>query len=140
MRIGLLIASLVFLATAAAATGSALSITRAMYIERGIGSGVALEPADRLRTGDKVVMVMQWNAAAQDSAFTLASRVPPALAFQRSGRENVEVSVDGGQRWGRIGSLRIGSRLAAPEDVTDLRWRIPSRDGSGMLTYSAVVR
>ncbi len=140
MRIGLLLTSFTFLGTAAAATESALSITRAMYVERVSDHGSSLEPAGRLREGDRVVMVMQWDADRQHGPFTLASRVPPALAYQRSGRENVEVSTDGGRRWGRLGELKIGSRLATPEDVTNLRWRIPSRDGSGMLTYSAYVR
>ena len=140
MRIVMLLASLALFGTAAAASSVGPSISRALFVERNDGGAVSLEPADHLRTGDKVIIVMQWDQPGRTRGFTLASRVPSTLAYQRSGRENVEVSVDGGRKWGRIGTLKVGSRLASPEDVTDLRWRIPSHGGSGMLTYSAVVR
>lgn len=140
MRYGLLIASLIFLATAALATESALSITRAVYIEQPADNGTILEPANTLRTGDKVVLVLQWDASGNRRNFTLASKVPTALAFQNSSRDPLEVSVDGGHNWGRLGALRIGDRLASPEDVTHLRWQISASDVRGIASYSAIVR
>lgn len=140
MRAGLLLASIAFLATAAAATESALSIKRSVFVEKPAEDGVSLEPASRLRTGDKVVLVMQWDGQVETRSFTLASEVPAPLAFQRTSRDGVEVSVDGGRSWGRLGALMVGQRAAAPEDVTHLRWRVAANEAPGMFSYSAIVR
>ena len=131
--------SLAILGSAAMAAQNSMSISRAVYVARAHDGGVALEPAETLRRGDRVVLVMEWDGDPAQP-FTLVSKVPNTLAYQRSGDRNVQVSVDGGRRWGRIGSLRHGDRLAAPEDVTNLRWRIASADDEGMRSYSAIVR
>ena len=128
------------IASAASAAGSALSITRSVFVETRSDGGLALEPATTLASGDKVVLVMQWNRPSAQQPFTLASRVPDELAFQRSGDASVEVSIDGGRRWGRLGELRSGQRLASPEDVTHLRWRIAAGDDRRLRSYSAIVR
>lgn len=128
------------LATAASAAGSSLSITRSVFVETRSDDGIALEPAHRLESGDKVVLVMQWDRENARRPFTLASRVPEELAFQRSGDAAVEVSIDGGRRWGRLGDLRSGQRLASPEDVTHLRWRIAAGEDRRLRSYSAIVR
>lgn len=140
MRSILLIASILFLATAATATGSALSIQRSVFLETAQGDGVALEPASTLSRGDRVVLVMQWQGRTGAQPFTLASRIPDTLAYQRSGDDAVEVSVDGGRRWGRLNDLRRGRRAALPEEVTNLRWRVRAGDSSGMRSFSAIVR
>ena len=128
------------IASAASAAGSALSITRSVFVETRSDGGLALEPATTLASGDKVVLVMQWNRPGAQHPFTLASRVPDELAFQRSGDASVQVSIDGGRRWGRLGELRSGHRLASPEDVTHLRWRIAAGDDRRLRSYSAIVR
>ena len=140
MRSILLVASILFLGTAAAATGSALSIQRSVFVETLQGEGVALEPASTLSRGDRVVLVMQWQDHKRAQPFTLASRIPETLSYQRSGDDAVEVSVDGGRRWGRLSDLRRGQRAAQPEEVTNLRWHVGARDTSGMRSFSAVVR
>jgi hypothetical protein len=145
MRIALLLISLGMLASGAAATQSALTITRSAYLETRTPSGASLEPVSRFKSGDKVVLVMQWSDQAQTEAsaarpFTLTSKVPPVLAFQKSSRTPLSVSVDGAKSWGRLGELRIGQRLAAPEDVTNIRWQIAAQDRIGTLSYSAIVR
>ena len=128
------------IASAASAAGSALSITRSVFVETRSDGGLALEPATTLASGDKVVLVMQWSRPGAQQPFTLASRVPDELAFQRSGDASVQVSIDGGRRWGRLGELRSGHRLASPEDVTHLRWRIAAGDDRRLRSYSAIVR
>ncbi|WP_390550961.1 hypothetical protein [Qipengyuania sp. MTN3-11] len=139
MRFIWLFAGLLLLAPAAIAAEDALSITRSLYIARAHPDGIALEPAETLRPGDKVVLVMAWQESPGEP-FTLVSEIPRTLAYQRSGDGAVEVSVDGGRRWGRIGSLRRGNRLAAPEEVTNLRWRIAAAESATMRSYSAIVR
>ena len=140
MRIVTLAIAALAIASAASAAGSALSITRSVFVETRSDGGLALEPATTLASGDKVVLVMQWSRPGAQQPFTLASRVPDELAFQRSGDASVEVSIDGGRRWGRLGELRSGQRLASPEDVTHLRWRIAAGDDRRLRSYSAIVR
>lgn len=132
---------------------SPVQLDQAVFVERS-GMGAArgnvriIEPARRLFRGDRVVLVLDWEAArAQKGGFTVTSIVPPTLSFQRSSIGAQDVSVDGGRNWGRLGSLHIrapeGIRLATPEDVTHLRWRIPAdlaSKGAGRITYSAIVR
>ncbi len=145
--------SVLALAGAAMLTGAAataqqpVEISRAVYVERKIaapdGRTVrALEPADELRRGDQVVLMLEWSAPVRDG-FVVSSRVPRDLLFRRSGAMEAQVSIDGGRSFGPLAALRIGSRRATPEDVTHLRWRVSDADaanGRGMLTYSAIVR
>lgn len=124
-----------------------IELSRAIYIEKtskgSRGKTRSLEPATQIRAGDKLVMVVEWRGPASPKPFTISSRIPSTLAFQRASSDAVEVSVDGGKSWGKIGELKIGRRLATPEDVTNLRWPVSSRraaNGTGRLSYSALVR
>jgi hypothetical protein len=114
-------------------------IDRAVYVERQSGGIRALEPATTLRSGDKVVLVLEWQRGAPARRFTIESPVPRTLAFQRAGSDAAEVSVDGGRRWGQLGKLHVGARLASAEDVTHLRLTVAGAP-EGRLTYSAIVR
>jgi hypothetical protein len=143
MRFGLVIGGSACLLASAAAAQGAIDINRSVYVERASGNARALEPASSLKPGDKVVLVMEWRAADARKGFTVQSAVPRDLAFQRAGSDSVEVSIDGGRSWGQLGAMRVGSRLASVEDVTNLRWRLPpaaAAQGRGMLTWSAIVR
>lgn len=143
MRSYLIMGAVAALISGNLAAQSAVELSRAVFVERENGASRAVEPADSLRPGDKVVLVVEWDAPRGGKGFTVNSRVPRNLSFQRSSRDDVQVSVDGGARWGYLDTMRIGSRRATPEDVTNLRWRIPARmaaRGSGIITYSAIVR
>ena len=125
-------------------------LNSAVFVERSDGAAHArrfIEPASLLNRGDNVVMVLDWHAHRQSNGFVLTSPIPGTLKFQRSSRDNQEVSVDGGKSWGQIGQLRVADggawRFATPEDVTHIRWRIPAdmaTRGSGRVTYRALVR
>jgi len=152
MRIAILTA-LAACAIAAPAQGhDTVALGRAVFVERTGHTGDGrierrIEPASRLARGDKVVLMVEWRGKPDGKGFAVTSPVPRALSFQDASQEGVEVSVDGGRSWGRIGQIRLrdgaGIRFATPEDVTHLRWRIGPREaalGSGRLTYSAIVR
>ncbi|MBD3728099.1 MAG: hypothetical protein IE933_00140 [Sphingomonadales bacterium] len=146
MRISLAAAMALTLAAPAMAQDK-VALSRAVYVERAAprGEGLArsIDRAESLRPGDRVVLMVEWQASEPGKGFTLSSPVPSALAFQRSSADGTEVSVDGGRNWGMLGTLRIGDRLASPEDVTNLRWRIPAREaarGKGRVVFSAFVR
>ncbi len=144
------IAARIALAVGSAATASAalaeapVSLDSAVFVERmGAGNSRSLEPASRLSRGDRVVTVLSWQRLGRSSSskvFTLVNPLPRAIAYQASARDGEEVSVDGARTWGTIGSLRFGARLATPEDVTHVRWRLPSAAGSGSIAYSGIVR
>lgn len=121
-----------------------VSLGSAVYIEKSTGTNArSLEPAKRFSPGDRVVTVVSWNRRGGQGGFVVTNPVPRALAFEDCARDDVEVSADGGRTWGRLGALRYGARLATPEDITHLRWRISAvraMQGSGYIAYSGIVR
>lgn len=124
-----------------------ISLSRAAYIEQVNPAHDtmirSLSHNDQLRSGDKVILLVEWNAPQNGKAFTLSSRIPSGLIYQRSSDDSVEISTDGGSSWGRLGTLRAGSRLATPEDATHLRWRISAARAAsrtGRIAYRAIVR
>jgi hypothetical protein len=115
-----------------------------VFVERRDDSATRrLEVAERFGKGDRVVTVLRWQRTKGAGGFTIVNPLPRAISYQASSRGDELVSVDGGRTWGRLGELKIGSRLASPEDVTHVRWRIPERIaalGRGQIAYSGIVR
>jgi len=151
-RLGVMIGAAVCITGTALSAQSTLETSRAVYVERSTNAADgrlqrALEPAGNLRSGDRVVLMVEWRTAGNARGLTVASSVPRSLAFQRSSEDLTEISIDGGQNWGHLGQMRIagaqGTRLVSPEDVTHLRWRVPANqiaNGQNRITYSAIVR
>ena len=134
-------------AAAAAQANTPVALDSAVFVERQRGDNIrSLEPASRLSRGDRVVTIVSWRRQGGNggsNGFTLVNPLPRAIAYQASARDSEEVSVDGGRSWGHLGELRIGARLATPEDVTHVRWRVPANHaaaGSGRIAYSGIVR
>ncbi|MBW8752810.1 MAG: hypothetical protein JF595_01460 [Sphingomonadales bacterium] len=128
----------------AAAAQPAVATDSAVFVERMQQDNQRmLEPASRLNRGDRVVTIVNWYRMGGDGGFTITNPLPRAIAYQASARDDQEVSVDGGRSWGRLGTLRVAGRVATPEDVTHMRWRIPAngaRRGQGRIAYSGIVR
>lgn len=149
-RNALRLAGLAGLALATAAVPSAATASpnvatdSAVFIERQqSGAGRMLEPAGSLARGDRVVTILRWYRLGGNGGFVITNPVPQAITYQKSSRPDEIVSVDGGRSWGRLGDLRIGTRMATPEDVTHVRWRISARHsaiGKGQVAYSGIVR
>ena len=150
MTFGRIVAGVVLAAAVTAPAMAALgetptvSLDSAVYVEKlQRGNVRRLEPADRMTRGDRVVTVVTWYRMGGDGGFTVTNPLPRAIAYQASARDDEQVSVDGGRNWGRIGTLRVGSRLATVEDVTHVRWRVPAAraaEGRGLIAYSGIVR
>lgn len=121
-----------------------VAMDSAVYVERAqAGRLRSLEPASQLSRGDRVVTVLRWRRKEGDGSFTIVNPLPRAIAYQASAQDDQEVSIDGGRSWGKLGELQIGYRLATPEDVTHIRWRIPATSaakGRGNIAYSGIVR
>ncbi len=130
--------------TVAQAAAPAVVTDSSVYVEhRDAENSRRLEIADSFDKGDRVVTVLRWQRTQGSGSFTITNPMPRAIAYQSSSRTNETVSVDGGRTWGQLGQLRIGSRLASPEDVTHIRWHIPKRIaalGRGQIAYSGIVR
>jgi hypothetical protein len=107
------------------------------------GIGRLLEPARTLRRGDRLVYVVEWQRRGGAGSFTVTNPLPATVYYQGSASGDEVVSVDGGRSWGKLEMLRKGDRIATPEDVTHVRWRVPATiaaQGAGRITYSAIVR
>jgi hypothetical protein len=128
------------LASTPALASPSVALDSAVFVEHLKPGNVRnLEPADRLSRGDRVVTVLSWRRTAGSGGFVVINPLPRTIAYQASASDNEEVSVDGGRTWGRIGELFYGTRLATPEDVTHVRWRVPAGN-AGRITYSGIVR
>lgn len=130
--------------TQAAQAAPAVETQSALYVERvEAGKSRSLEPAESFRPGDRVVTILTWERRAGNGGFVITNPLPPAITYQQSARDSEDVSVDGGRTWGQLGQLVIGGRLATPEDVTHVRWRVPpavAAQGRGRIAYSGIVR
>ena len=140
-RLGLALALTV---PAAALAAPLIALDSAVFVERvQPGKGRLLQPVSSLRRGDRVVYVVSWYKMGGSGAFTVTNPLPRSVYYQGSADGSEEVSIDGGRRWGKLDMLRIGARIATPEDVTHVRWHISAGDaarGSGEITFSAIVR
>ena len=127
-----------------AASTPLIALDSAVYVEKVIpGKGRSLRPANQLSRGDRLVYVVKWYRMGGSGSFTVTNPLPRTVYYQGSADGSEEVSVDGGRHWGKLDQLRSGSRLATPEDVTNVRWHVPASQaerGAGEITYSAIVR
>lgn len=127
-----------------AAAAPLVALDSAIYVERVVpNKGRLLQPASTLKRGDRVVYVVSWTRMGGQGGFTVTNPLPSKVYYQGSADGREEVSLNGGRSWGKLEALRVGTRLATPEDVTHVRWRVPADEaahGSGQITYSAIVR
>ena len=126
-----------------------VALDSAVFVERQLpGSVRSLEPVSRLnrrRPGrhHRHLAPGKRPNRRHGGGFTVTNPLPRAIAYQGSAQDDEEVSIDGGRSWGRLGTLRIGDRLASAEDVTHVRWRVGSGHaarGEGQIAYSGIVR
>lgn len=136
--------ALALVAPVVAAATPMVALNSDVFVERHVPSkGRLLQPASALKRGDRVVYIVSWTRMGGAGGFTVTNPLPRQVYFQGSADGREEVSVDGGRTWGKLESLRVAGRLATPEDVTHVRWKVQAQEaarGTGQITYSAIVR
>jgi hypothetical protein len=132
------------LSASPALANPAVTLNSAVYVERAQSGDVrVLEPASQLSRGDRIVTVVTWQLRSGNGGFSVTNPLPRGIYYQGSASGDEEVSVDGGRSWGKLGQLRLGNRMATPEDVTHVRWHVPATQavaGRGNIAYSGIVR
>jgi len=108
-----------------------------------------LASASRAAPGDQIVFVVHWRNEGREPVQGIALTNPvPRGTLLTTADPSMQVSVDGGQRWGRLEDLWLptplgGTRRAVPADITHVRWISPKRLSPGetaRLSYRATMR
>jgi len=131
------------LASAPLMAAPAVTLASDVFVERSGDSSRIIQPAEMVRHGDRVVTIVTWKRtgqSGQSTGFTVTNPLPRTLQFQGSADGSEQVSADGGRTWGRLGELRVGGHVAAPEEVTHVRWRVMNPAPKGRIAYAAIVR
>jgi hypothetical protein len=138
----------------ATATGP-VALDNQVYVERvsrdaSGKSRVALERADALAPGDRLVLVVNYRNLSPRAAnrLVLTNPVPAAIRFDGTADPSALVSIDGGKSWGTLARLAVKEdtgrlRPARASDVTHVRWKLAKplpAGGKGKLVYRAIVR
>lgn len=105
--------------------------------------------------GDKVVFTLEVmnNGAVPAAGFRATNPLPGPVQFVSVAEDWAEVSVDGGNVWGKLPALKVTAkdtagaadveRAAGPEDVTHVRWVFADAIAPGAkrtISYRGVVR
>ncbi len=108
-----------------------------------------LASASRAAPGAQLLFVINWrNEGRQPVQGIALTNAIPRGTLLTAPDPSMQVSVDGGQRWGRLDELWLptplgGVRRAVPADITHIRWTSPTRLSPGetaRLSYRATMR
>lgn len=107
-----------------------------------------LASADRPASGDQLIVILRWrNESTMPLRAAAITRALPRGIELDAGDPAMQVSVDGGVRWGRLDQLWLptplgGTRRAVPGDITHVRWALPEAAAgqAGRLSYRATIR
>lgn len=117
-------------------------------VENGKETRVLVEPSVVV-PGDALLFTTRYRNAgtAPIKDFVVTNPLPQAVQLAPEGSEQLMVSVDGGQSFGKLATLKVKgpdgtARAAVPADVTHIRWVLPvlAPGSSGALSYHAIVR
>ncbi len=99
--------------------------------------------------GDRLAFSTQYRNTSTGKVdnFVVTNPIPAGVMLASEGSAALEVSVDGGKTWGKLGALQVADgkgalRAALNSDVTHVRWTLPvlNPGTTGTLTYNAIVR
>lgn len=143
------------ISSGAAFAASPLELHSDVFVERQVmradgSKATLLEKPNRVTPGDSLVFVVKYKniGTAPASNMVVTNPLPTAVAFNGTADGLELVSVDGGKKWGPLGTLRIGladgkSRAAQMTDVTHIKWNLNQKltvGAEGKLIFRGVVR
>jgi uncharacterized repeat protein (TIGR01451 family) len=111
---------------------------------------VVLEKPKLVLPGDNLVFVVRYRntGTATASNFVVTNPLPAAVAFNGTSDGLEVVSIDGGNKWGVLSTLRVKQadgviRAADRRDVTHIKWNLnqPLTAGAeGKLIFRGIVK
>jgi len=111
---------------------------------------VVLEKPKLVLPGDNLVFVVKYRntGTATASNFVVTNPLPAAVAFNGTSDGLEVVSIDGGNKWGVLSTLRVKQadgviRAADRRDVTHIKWNLnqPLTAGAeGKLIFRGIVK
>ncbi len=154
LALGALCSALLSAAPAAAQT-SPVEIRNEVLVERTVttpdGRRITQTSAPTsVVPGERLLFRLHYRNAGQRPAndFVLTNPMPQAVAYSEGASGGAAFSVDGGQSWGPLATLKVkapdgSDRAAEPCDVTHIRWAFtqPIAVGAGgTVSFVGVVR
>lgn len=113
-------------------------------------STVVLEKPNMVTPGDNLVFIVKHKNVGAVSAdnFTVTNPLPAAVAFNGTSDGQEIVSIDSGQRWGKLATLRVAepngtTRPATLTDVTHIKWNLNQKltaGAEGKLIFRGIVK
>lgn len=113
-------------------------------------STVVLEKPNMVAPGDSLVFVVRYKNVSAVSAdnFTVTNPLPAAVAFNGTSDGQEIVSIDNGQSWGKLATLRVAksdgsTRPATLTDVTHIKWNLNqtlTAGAEGKLIFRGIVK
>lgn len=107
-----------------------------------------VEP-DTIVPGDKLIFTTAYKNVSGETVenFIVTNPLPKPVRLAGDADSDLDLSVDGGTTWGKLGELRVTNgdgtvRAATHADVTHVRWTLATvaPGESGNLEYPAIIR
>ncbi len=135
-----IMAALLFLGSFVAWSNGMVDFKNEAFIESEVvskdGSKTkALTPVSKVVPGEEVLYVITYLNKGKQAAtdVVITNPIPKHMTYKAQEAEKsgikAELSVDGGNKWGDLASLKVADKLrkirpALPADVTHVRWKI----------------
>ena len=138
-----------------ASAADKVALTSAVFVEKQTVDSdgrahIALQTPKVVTPGDRLVFILRYQneGIAPARQFTVTNPLPSAVSYEGTADDAALVSVDGGQNWGSLPTLRVKEddgrwRSARPDEVTHIRWTLaqPLQAGAtGKLSFRGTVR
>jgi uncharacterized repeat protein (TIGR01451 family) len=137
----------------AARAASPVSLEGDVKVEKSVTENgaekIVLVAPDVVVPGDKLVFTTSYHNDGSNAVqnFVVTSPVPNAVLLSDDRSAPLDLSVDGGETWGKLAALTVARpdgtrRPAGPGDVTHVRWTIAAIAAGvgGVVQYRATVR
>jgi len=148
------LALLAIIAPTAALAADPVSVTSRIMVEHVKKDAAGhpqkvLEAANKVVPGEAIVFEFSYrnSGAKPATGFVISDPLPGTVTFAGGETPGAVFSVDHGQTWGSLATLRVptaggGSRAASSADVNGIRWAFPAipPGGGGKVSFRGLVK